>query len=95
MDQWLEEERLGILNTAPPPSLLDLVTEGNVVAAEVGPSKVPEQEPPTNAEEEVMASNPPPAVEEPATSGFMGNHDLINLEEEEELTTVVDNDSPA
>ena len=41
-----------------------------------------------------MASNPPPTIEELAnevTFGFMGNHDLINLEEEEESTTVVDN----
>ena len=44
MDQWLEEERLGTLNIAPPPSPLDLVTEGNVVAAEV-----PKQHPPANA----------------------------------------------
>ena len=34
-------------------------------------------------------------MKEPAnkvTSGFMGNHALINLEEEEELDVIVDND---
>ena len=45
-----------------------------------------EQQPPIDAkEEEVVASNPPQIVEEPeneVTSGFIGNHDLINLEEE-------------
>ena len=67
MDQWLEEERMGTLNTTPPPSALVPVTEGNVVAAEVGPSEVPEQQPPVDVEEgEVVASNPPPIVEEPA-----------------------------
>ena len=81
----------------PPPSPLNPVTEGNVFAAEVGPSEVLEQQPPVDAEEKVVVSNPPPAVEEPVsevTSGFMGNHDLINLEEEEELTATVDNDPP-
>ena len=49
-------------------------------------------------EGEVVASNPPLTIEEPTnevTSGFMGNHDLINLEEEEEPTVAVDNDLPA
>ena len=41
MDQWLKEERLGTLKTTPPPSPLDQMIKGNVVAAEVGPSEVP------------------------------------------------------
>ena len=96
MDQWLEEERLGTLNTAPPPLPLAPVTEGNVVVVEAGPSEVPDQQPSIDAEEqEVMASNSLATVEEPVnkvTSGFMSNHDLINLDEEEEPATVADND---
>ena len=99
MDRWLTEERLCILNTAPPHLPLAPATKGNVVAAEVSPSKVPEQKPHVYAEEgEVMAFNPPSIMEEPineVASGFMGNQDLINLDEEEEPTAAVDNDPPA
>ena len=99
MHQWLENERLGTLNDALPPSTLAPVTEGNIIASEVGPSKVSEQQPPVDVEEgEVVASNPPPTINEPTNeviSGFMGNHDLINLEEEEEPSTIVDNNPPA
>ena len=45
-----------------------------------------------------MASNAPPTIEEltnEVTSGFIGNHDLVNLEEEEELATAISNDRPA
>ena len=95
MDQQLKNDRLGDLNNAPPPSPLTPVTEGNFVATKVFPSVVAEQQPPVDVEEEVVASNPPATIKEPVnevTSGFMGNHDLINLEEEEEPTTTVDND---
>ena len=60
MEQWLENERLGTLNNAPPPSPLALVTKGNIIATEVGPFMVLEQQPPVDVEErEVVASNPP------------------------------------
>ena len=97
MDQWLEEERLGTLNTGLPPSPIDPVTEGNIIATEVGPSEVSKQQPLIDAEEEVVASNPPLIVEKPTNEvifGFIGNHNLINLEEEEEPNVAVDNDPP-
>ena len=97
MDQWLKEERLGTLNTTPPPSPLDQMIKGNIVAADVGPSEVPKQQPLADVKEEVVASNPYSVVEEPAnevTFRFMGNHDLINLEEEEGAPTAVDNNPP-
>ena len=99
MDQWLENERLGTLNNASPPSPLAPVTEGNAIATEVGLFKVPEQQPSIDVEEgEVVASNPLPTIEEPAnkvTSGFIGNHELINLEKKEKPVAAVDNDPPA
>ena len=42
-DQWVENERLGDLNSAPPSSPLAPGTKGNVIIAEVGPSMVPKQ----------------------------------------------------
>ena len=61
--------------------------------------ELPGQQPPIDVEEgEVVASYPSQSVEEPAnevTSGFIGNHDLINLEEEEEPAIAIDNDPPA
>ena len=79
--QWLENERLGILKNAPPPSPLSPATEGNVIATEVGSFVVQEQQPPIDVKKgEVAASYPSPTIEEPAnevTFGLMGNHDLI------------------
>ena len=43
MEQWLENERLGTLNNAPPASPFAPVTEGNIITTKVGPSMVPEQ----------------------------------------------------
>ena len=42
MDQWLENERLGTFNNEPPPSSLAPVTEGNIIATKLDPSKVSE-----------------------------------------------------
>ena len=99
MDQWLKNERLGTLNNAPTPSPLAPVTEGNVIATEVGPSMVSNQHPLVAVEGgELVAFSPPPTVEEPAnkvTSGFISNHDLITPEEKEELAAAIDNEPPA
>ena len=98
IEGWFEEERLGTLDTAPPPSPPYPMVEGNVIATEVTPAEGPEQPPSTNAEDEAVTSNPPPTAEEPTnevTSRFMGNHALINLEDEEELVANVDNDPPS
>ena len=96
-DQWVENERMGDLYSAPPSLPLAPGIEDNIIIAEFAPSMVPDQQPPTDAEEgEVVVSNPPKTIEEPMnemTYGFMGNHELINLEEDEPIVAV-DNDLP-
>ena len=63
MEEWLEEEKQGTLNTEPLPSPCYPKVKGHIATPEVDPSKAPEQLPPTNAEKEAVASNPPPIVE--------------------------------
>ena len=98
-DQWVENERLGDLNIAPLSSPLAPGIEGLPLKL------VPSWSRSNNLllmlkKEKLWLLNPPSppkkkkTVEEPAnelTSGFMGDHELINLEEEEPAAAI-DND---
>ena len=98
MEGWLEVERQGTLNTEPPPTPRYPKVEGDVTAVEVAPTEALEQPPPIDAEEEAVASNLPSTAEEPAnevTSGYIGSHMPVNLKEEEEPATTVNNDPPS
>ena len=101
IEGWIEEEKQSVLNIEPPPSppYLEAENVGTTVSI-APPSEAPDQAPPVGVEEEVVASNPPPTIDEPTSGaneamfGFMGGATLINLEEEER-TTITNNDHPS